>query len=296
VEAAWRATLGRAPNPDEARMAETFVAQRIAIEKGLPDAADARQVDMNAGLFRENSTQERLVVRDAPKEGDDFTLEAIVTLESVDGTTAVRTIASRWSGEKSSLEAHGWSLGVTGEKSGYKPRHLIVQLVGEDDNMDTTYEVVPSGIHLELQKNYHLVVRVSCTERNVSFFVQNLNEPESSARTATTKHAVTGKLGMGRATLVVGGLARRSPHQFDGRISAVRVVPGLLEPREVDAESRNWKPGMLGGVMWQSTRPLPSGFAWSGGTANVESSDPRVRALADLAHVLLNSNEFLYLH
>jgi hypothetical protein len=28
----------------------------------------------------------------------------------------------------------------------------------------------------------------------------------------------------------------------------------------------------------------------------VESSDPQARALADLGHVLLNSNEFLYLH
>ena len=33
-----------------------------------------------------------------------------------------------------------------------------------------------------------------------------------------------------------------------------------------------------------------------GGAAVVESSDPHTRAMTDLCHVLLNSNEFLYLH
>ena len=45
---------------------------------------------------------------------------------------AVRVIASRWNGERLSLDSHGWSLGVTGKKSALKPGTLIVQLVGED--------------------------------------------------------------------------------------------------------------------------------------------------------------------
>ena len=48
--------------------------------------------------------------------------------------------------------------------------------------------------------------------------------------------------------------------------------------------------------MWDAKRPNPTGFEWQAGTGNAESSDPYTRAMADLCHVLLNSNEFLYLH
>jgi hypothetical protein len=43
-------------------------------------------------------------------------------------------------------------------------------------------------------------------------------------------------------------------------------------------------------------RPHPAGNEWQAGASNAESTDPKVRAMTDLAHVLLNSNEFLHLH
>jgi hypothetical protein len=46
----------------------------------------------------------------------------------------------------------------------------------------------------------------------------------------------------------------------------------------------------------QARRPLPAGYEWQAGASNAESTDPKVRAMTDLAHVLLNSNEFLHLH
>ena len=57
-----------------------------------------------------------------------------ITAMSAQANASVRTIASRWNGGKDSLEAFGWSLGVTGEKSRYKPRNVIVQVVGEDED------------------------------------------------------------------------------------------------------------------------------------------------------------------
>ncbi len=295
IDAAWQAVLGRAPTPDEARRAEAFVAKRAG-SKDEPLPAAAAPIAVVAGppgRFRENTLHERLIVRQAPKEGDEFTVEALITLESVDTAAAVRTIASRWTGDKASLEGHGWSLGVTGAKSAYKPRNLILQLVGEDENMNTAYEVVASGLHLELRTPYHLVAKVSTNEHTVTFQVRDLSRPDAERRTAVVRQALVGKFGLGQATPVIGGLHRRGASQFDGQIEALRIVAGVLPDEELSSDPARWGPA---GVVWQAKNVNAAGFEWAGGAALVESADPRVRAMTDLCHVLLNSNEFLYLH
>ncbi|MBL9186549.1 MAG: DUF1549 domain-containing protein [Opitutaceae bacterium] len=298
VEGAWQAVLGRPPTADEKKGAEDFLARRQAAGRPAADQASpaitAEHARAAAGLFHENTAQERLLVRGAPREGDDFTVEAVVNLASLDPAASVRVIASRWNGEKLSLDSHGWALGVTGKKSAYKPGNLIVQLVGEDPNMNTAYEVVPSGVVLDPGRTYHVAARISCTEGAVSFVVRDLATPEAAPRTATAKHSLVGKLGAGAASPVIGGLYRRGPHQFDGRIDAVRVAPGLLDEAALSAEPSRWP--ALGAMTWDARRPLPAGYEWQAGASNAESPDPRIRAMTDLAHVLLNSNEFLHLH
>ena len=297
ADAVWQAVLGRAPSADETRRAADFLAQRLDAARPGADRGEAQLTADNvaeAGRFRENSPRERLLIRNAPREGDDFTLEAVVRLESLDAGGAVRVIASRWNGERLSLDSHGWSLGVTGKKSSLKPGSLIVQLVGEDDNMNTAYEPVGSGLTVALGSTHHVAARISCTEGTVSFFVRDLGQPESAPRTATVKHGIVGKLGAGLATPVLGGLFRRGPHQFDGRVDAVRISPGLLAEGELAAEPARWP--ALGAMIWDARRPLPAGYEWQAGVSSAESPDPRVRAMTDLAHVLLNSNEFLHLH
>lgn len=298
IESAWQATLGRAPTPDEQRLAEHFLQTRSDGASGvdgplaLPFEAEGAS---SAGRFHESTAHERLLVRNAPKEGDDFTVEAIITAESVDSGAAVRTIVSRWSGEKSSLESHGWSLGITGRKSSHQPLNLIMQLVGEDENMNTAYEVTPSGIILKLNTRYRVTAKVSCTDGTVEFVVQDLGSAQGERRTATVKHSIVGKLGTGQAAPVIGGISRRSAHQFDGQIDAVRIMSGVLSSEEArPADLSPWS--VKGGVAWEAKRPNPPGFEWAGGVGAAESSDPRERAMADLCHVLLNSNEFIYLH
>jgi hypothetical protein len=294
----WESVLGRPPTAGEKRGAEDFLARRQTSGRPAPDQASpaitAESARAETGRFHENTAQERLLVRTAPREGDDFTVEAIVKLDSFDEASSVRVIASRWNGERFSLDSHGWSLGVTGKKSAYKPGNLIVQLVGEDSNMNTAYEVAASGLLLEPGRSYHVAARISCAEGSVSFVVRDLSTPEAAPRTATAKHSLVGKLGAGAASPVIGGLYRRGPHQFDGRIEGVRVAPGLLADGELAAEPARWP--ALGAMTWDARRPLPAGFEWQAGLSSAESTDPRVRAMTDLAHVLLNSNEFLYLH
>ncbi|MCX6952132.1 MAG: DUF1549 and DUF1553 domain-containing protein [Verrucomicrobia bacterium] len=296
VEVAWKAALGRTPTPEERKLVEAFIEKRLAIEGGQRPMAAATepQADAAPGKFRENTAHERLLVRNAPKEGDDFTVEAILMLESVDAGAAVRTIASRWTGEKGSLEGHGWSLGVTGKKSGYKPMNLIVQLVGEDENMNTAYEVVPSGIFLALRTPYHVVAKVSCSDGVVTFSVKDLSQPANERVTAKVPHKVVGKLGIGSAAPVIGGTFRRSASQFDGQIEALRIAPTLLGDGALTGEPAKWP--AKSGVVWDARRENAALFEWQAGTANAESADPYARAMADLCHVLLNSNEFLYVH
>ncbi len=295
IASAWQSVLGRAPSPEELRRAESFVAQRLrGSDDSMPTSAAPLEVMAGPpGRFRENTLHERLIVRAAPREGDEFTVEAIVTLESVDAGASVRTIAARWTGDKASLDGHGWSLGVTGEKSAYKPRNLIMQFVGEDDNMNTGYEVAASGLHLELRTRYHVVAKVSTNDHTVTFHTRDLSRPDGERRVAVAKQALVGKFGLGQANLVIGGLHRRGAHQFDGQIDAVRIVSGVLADPDLSPEPVRWAPG---GIAWQAPQDSLAGFDWAGGTAAVESADPRVRVLADLCHVLLNSNEFLYLH
>jgi hypothetical protein len=289
--------LGREPTAEERRLAEQFLAERAdgaaPPAMALPIAADTDQ-KLPTGRFHENTAHERVLVRNAPKEGDEFTVEAIITPESIDAAAAVRTIVSRWSGEKSSLEAHGWSLGLTGRKSAHKPLNLIMQLVGEDENMNSAYEIAPSGLLLELGKTYHVAAKVSCAEGTVAFAVTDLNGPAGARRTATAKLNLVGKLGTGQAEPVIGGIYRRSPHQFDGRIDGVRIVSGILPDDALAGDPARWP--LAGAIVWTPERAAAPGFEWTGGAALAESADPRQRAMADLCHVLLNSNEFIYLH
>src|SRR5690606_14236571 len=86
---------------------------------------------------------------------------------------SVRTIAGRWDGDNSH---GGWALGVTSEKSAYKPRNLILQSIGKGG-----YEVVASGLRLELDKLYYVAISVRTDEDStgaVTFYLKELPSGE----------------------------------------------------------------------------------------------------------------------
>jgi hypothetical protein len=295
VEDAWQYALGRPPTAKEIEMAAGFIEKRAAVAvENLPASASADPANMNA--FKENTPQERLLARTNEKEGDDFTVQAIVTLDSIDAAAAVRTIASRWNNGKDSVEAFGWSVGVTGEKSRFKPRNLIIQLVGEDENGNITYEPIASDLRLELGVTYHVAVKVSCAAHNVTFLVHQLGVPDAPTLTAVVPHRVRAGLSDGVSGLVIGGVNKRAPlHQWDGRIDAARVVRGVIPDDALPPEPAKWTGPAL--VTWNAKTGPGEQFAWSSAeTAAVVSVDPRKQALVDLCHVLLNANEFFYLH
>lgn len=292
IDQAWQYALGRSPTPKEAEIAAAFLKKRAEANEPLapPTAADLA----NASQFKDNTAQERLVARTTEKEGDEFTVEAVVKLDSIDVNAAVRTIASRWNGGKENVEAFGWSLGVTGEKSRFKPRNLIIQSVGDDENANIAYEVVPSDLRIELGVSYHVAAMVSCSAHTVTFRVHELSKPNTPILTSVAQFGVRAKLSEGSSSLVIGGLNKRSPgHQWDGRIEAARVVEGILPVEQLSSDPTKWQESL---VAWNAKVGPGAQLAWAGSETNGETADPMRQAMADLCHVLLNANEFFYLH
>jgi hypothetical protein len=297
IEDIWQYTVGRAPTKKELDLAEKFIAERTAtpaIEE-RPAAMTSAEL-ATASQFKENTPQERLIARTAEKEGDEFTIEAVVKLDSVDANASVRTIASRWNNGKDNVEAFGWSVGVTGEKSRFKPRNLIIQLVAEDENHNITYEPVASDLRLELGIEYHIAVKVSCSAHTVTFRMKQVDKPNAAQLISVVPHTVRSGLSSGSSSLVIGGVHKRAAsHQWDGSIEAARVVRGILPDEDLSADAAQWKAPAL--VTWDVREPLPDTLAWSSAEASSPGMvDPHQRALADLCHVLLNANEFFYLH
>ena len=293
VEEAWLAVLGRSPSSQERATVEIFLNKRAGTATQL-----ARQDPGSreyTGGFQENTPQERLLIKLGDREGDEFTVEAVVSLDSIDANAAVRTIASRWNGGKDSQEAFGWSLGVTGEKSRFKPRNLILQVVGEDENANIGYQVVPSNLRIELGRRYHLAARVSCTGHNVTFTAKDLETVGALPQSAVIPMEIRSKLSKGTSQLFLGGLnSRAAAHQWNGRIEALRIATGTLPDASLNSDPKRWSEGL---VVWRSSEPLTSQFAWSGSDAKaVEPGDPSRQAMNDLCQVLLNANEFFYLH
>lgn len=293
MDEAWKLTLGRLPTASEREQAEAFLRKRSAVQSA-PEPAKNSLAD-SPDLFRENTPQERLIVQAADQEGDEFTIQAIFQVDSIDAGSAPQTIISRWNGNKDSIEAFGWNLAVTGKKSNFTPQSVIVQLVGEDENANIAYEVAPSHLKVELGHRYHVRATVSCPDHTVTFRLQDLTNPDTPVRSAVAKHAVRAKLGAGASSLVIGGLSKRSPaHQWDGRIAAVQVSRGaqLNEPQAADPAQ--WTSAL---VTWNAAAENNASCSWAGSDAEPgKNRDASSQAMVDLCQILLNTNEFFYLH
>lgn len=293
IEEAWQLVLGREPTAQELEKAQAFIAKRAAASTA--PAAESPADLATASQFKENTAHETLVATTKEREGDEFTIEAIVKLDSIDVNASVRTIASRWNNGKENVESYGWSLGVTGEKSRFKPRNLIIQLVGEDENRNISYEPIASDLRIELGITYHISVHVSCSNHTVTFRVQQGGKPNAPELTSVATHGISTGLCQGASVPVIGGVTKRAPtHQWDGQIEAARLVRGLLPVESLSADPADWTDKPI--VAWNAKTGALQGLAWTGSRGTAEVVDPRQQAMIDLCHVLLNTNEFFFLH
>ena len=291
IDDAWLAVMGRPPTDSEHATSDAYIKKRIKAVKAARSDSDAESAHP-AGVFKINSQHERVVVNSSEKEGDEFTVEAVVKLDSIDVNAELRTLVSHWDGGKGSLESFGWSIDVTGQKSRYKPRNILMQIVGEDENANIGYQVLASNIHIEVGRRYHIVVRVSGSSHQVTFTVRDLDTPGATVQSAVVPMDKLAKISQGATPVVLGGLSKRLPtRQWDGQVEALRLVPGDIGGSALNADPRNWNAGIF---IWRATDPLVSQFTWNG--ADTKAGDPFLQAMTDLCQVLLSNNEFFYLH
>ena len=298
VEQAYRRLFAREPQDRElepalhflARYAEASQAPAVA-PRWVPFPTDEDALALNVSPATVRSIQAGW---DRPPLAADFTVEATVMLRSLYENAAVRTIAASWSGNK---KEPGWALGVTSTKSAYRPRNLILQLVGSGPDGKTKYEVVASDLRLALDRPYYVAASISLDKGKpaVDFAVQPLFG-EGERQIAHKSHGIAGGVHAKRKTATIGG---RTGHDWDGLIQRVAVSDQVIAIEDCRA-TRLHGADTTGRVLWQDYSRGADGYhsaneapgaaiAWV-----ARQATPRQAARTSLLHALINANETIY--
>jgi hypothetical protein len=226
-----------------------------------------------------------LAVPDSPSfPTGDFTFEANILARSVDATAAVRTIAAKWSGDS---KKPGWGFALTGEGSRRKPRTLVLQIIGVKQDGSFGEEAIFSDQVLALAKPYSVAATVKLATASAPLSI------------AKVPHKITG--GFANALALNLGSRAGKGGGFDGMLDDARLSTGALKQEALllGAEARATDTTV---GLWQF-ESKPSAFKDASKHAHDIQPKPtgakavattRAAALADLCHVLLNANEFVY--
>lgn len=326
VREAYGRLFSREPSPEELAGAVGFVRDQekiVQAETPPPPPPSSPVVDAaplfgqsavmkQALLMRPGSEFEKLTVATPDRlESEQFVVEAVIRLDSLFPNASVRTIASRWDNNK---VGKGWSFGVTSEKSAYQPRNLIIQLSGDDFQGTHNYEVVPSDLRIPLDTPYYVAAVVSNKPAvdqpyggSVTFYARDLSKPDAPLQSVTIRHEVVGNYINPDRKLCIGGRDLNFSSGWDGGIARVTLASGQTAPG-YESPWRTSQPGgkVIADVTAESAIEMTrvadpkKKWAWESSEKPDASPDkaptPRVAALVDLCHALLNSNEFFYLH
>ncbi len=302
VESLYRRILKRSPEPQELDGATGFLE---AVLTEAREAAEAETIgpwtytEMPARsgqaieLDRNAKVSPPMISAGLLDNAEEFTIEAIVLLNSLYDDATVNTIVSQWD---NNAKSPGYALGVTSKKSAYQPRNLILQLVGKNTAGANKYEVIASDLHLDLETPYYVAVRVKLNETGeagVTFTVQELSD-NTPLQTARVKHQVVSGFTSPQLPTIVGGRHGSTRHRWDGLIDQVRITPRVLTDDQLLLNSEETPEAMVADWRFEKSLDDSSGKKHALRSGGTSGGNPYEKALADLAHVLLNSNEFLY--
>jgi len=307
IEAAYELAFGRPVKVSERDAALAFIdAQADGIVNAKPEPAKAAptakidKVEGTAALLKPGSSQSILEI---PHHGSfpagDFTVEAIIQLHSMYPDATVRTIVSQWN---SSSNSRGWSFGVTSAKSGYQPRNLILQLIGDKSKGDNGYEVIASNLRPELNKPYYVAVSVKLDDLGdggTTFYLKDLSDPKAKLTAAFVPHAKNNHYA-NKLPIWIGGRAGSKSHRWDGAIGEVRISNRALQRADLTLYKDSAREDTIG--YWKLEDGKNFYVDASSMRNHIKPPAPpkpslaqaRQSALVDFCHVLLNSNEFLY--
>lgn len=332
IREAYRVAYGREALTSEVDGALTFVqSQTGAVTTAAPTSVDkypnetglrptsavfggVKSIELGekALWIQPGSRFERLETVGLELPDEEFTIEAVTTLDRVYDDSSVNTLIGRWNG---SADEIGWSVGVTSAKSRFDPQNFIVQIVGDDFQKNRISEVVASGLRVPLNKPVYLAVSISAKPSKadpnkgyVTFYLKDLSDPDAVMQSETVQHQIVGGLSVNEKVATFVGSRDQKGHLWDGQLARLTVSKGSLDklqllpyPQRSDAESLVPAPVRLLDWKFAGTdgeTPAPH-TAWKRETTQAPSNNvpPQLLgAVTDFCHALLNSNEFLYLH
>ncbi|MGE9268482.1 MAG: DUF1553 domain-containing protein, partial [Verrucomicrobiales bacterium] len=281
---------GKEPEPRKKLDGELVSAERIF--------APLAKKGEKAISFDPESAHKKLRVTLSESEGELFAVEAVVRLESFYKDASVRTLVSRWNGNHGTP---GWSLGLTSDGSRYDPHQPLIQLIGYDFQGEMGTEDVLSGLKMEKGKPYYIAAVFRDDKLagqkfggTVDFYLKDLSDPKAELQHQRVAHGLERYHNKSRA-FVLGGRDGQSMHTWDGELYRFALTKGELESSQLIVNSEATPKGRLSEVSASQLESAASAnLAWSSaGTGKNEPAD--FAALIDLCHVLINSNEFLYL-
>jgi hypothetical protein len=304
VQTAWQIAFGRSPNDAELESASRYLDSLSQTPSTPPTTTSLLTATQSeaAIIDPESATTTFKTANASNLPTEDFTIEAVIQLSSLYPDANVRTIVSHWNGDTSH---RGWNFGVTSTKSAYKPRNLILQLIGGEPRKagtdKPTYEVIASNLRPELNRPYYVAVSVdvdAASETGVTFFMKDLSKADSPVQTASISHRVIGDF-HNDLKLTIGDRDGSRRSRWDGLIDNVRVSSAKLAADQLLING-----GATSSVsgFWEFDSPASPGRDKSKAENHLSIADDApqsasgidLKALTDLCHVLLNSNEFLY--
>lgn len=309
ITALWERAFGREPSESELRDAEQFLSEqqeRIVGERGKVDTAsipigrlpyrDGQAVIVNP----ENKPLRMAIDSTDAMNSAEFTIEACFQVRSIYDTGAVRTIAAKWNGDSKQV---GWMLGVTGKGSRRKPQTLVMQLFGKSQDGSLKEAALFSDQNIELNTPYFVAVTfkpaTTVSESGVvTFHLKNLANADELLGSVSVPHNVIDGL-HNDLPLTLGFRQGAAEGSFDGLIDDVRLSATALGVDQLLLNSEGPGPSTL--AFWKF-EPVPGLLEDSSSHSrrltllrqDSSAVSPEQAALADLCHVILNSNEFLY--
>ena len=310
IREVYRRAWGREPTPGELqRSLACLNSQPSRIDDASGTKADLTRLPTSKMPYRDgqslviepaNESQRLLVPHHSLLDVADFTIEAYFQVRSVYDSAAMRTIAAKSDGDRTKP---GWAFGVTGKGSRRKPQTLVLQLFGKDVRGNFGEAALFSDQNIELNKPYYAAASVHLAgdqPGHVTFFLKDLSNDDEPLLTARVEHSVRGEFS-NREPLSIGRLSSTKPHLFDGLIDDVRMSREALTAGELLFTKEGLAATTVGywqfeaepGVLKESSS---SALHIEPAVAVTKVSDSRWLAFVDLCHVLLNSNQFLYVH
>jgi len=315
VRESFRECFSRMPQPEEIEAAVAFIEEQVAYNReltkaksdDLPSTAllDEPQMQRWTTAFNisDKTAHQFLTLPDTKSlPSDNFTIEALVFNRTLFKDASVRTIAAHWNGSNSTP---GWNFGITSTKSAYRPRNLILQLIGKDKSGQVKYEVIPSNIRIPSDKPYYVAASVDYDAGTATFYARDMSYDESELETVVVNHSIVDGAASNSLRFSVGGRDSQSPHNWDGLIDEVRLTSGAIQDESQILINTPNEPVTKDTVgMWQFVRSDRNGplAATENAERELELSrrsdrrglGPVLIALSDYCHVLLNSGEFQF--